>query len=95
MTDPIVCLKPSYYFMATFGYRAPWKRYITQMQILQFFTVFMLINTFFIVDYLVVPFECCGSKLVAFCSQAVNVLYLSLFVKFYLKQYSTTPKKKV
>lgn len=94
-----------YYFASSVWGSKPWyRRYITQMQIAQFFSVFALIFVFayFYVQspISVVPRDdsflpalefvrgCQGDAWTVAFAQLVNVSFLVLFINFYLHTYS-------
>ena len=96
-----------YYFVSTFGIRPWWRKYLTKLQLIQFFTVFFMIWYWFYLclkigndkinyDYINGDISCDGNYTrpwVVFVSQGVNITFLTLFGNFYYQQY-TKPKKK-
>lgn len=81
----------SYYTLATFPSLAPylwWKKYLTQLQIVQF-----LIVIAFTLQPLFIP-GCKFPKSIILVSTALACLFIYLFVDFYLKAYKKQRKAK-
>jgi len=82
-----------YYMITTLGYSVWWKRYLTLMQIVQFF--FDLFSTW---PYLLVlrafqVWECRGSMNTVYFGQAVGISFIYLFTTFYVKSYGQEEEK--
>jgi hypothetical protein len=96
-----------YYFSSSaFGNNPWWKKYITMMQIGQFFTVFATIVAFtfaYVRAPVLAPLgtwpplsftpACAGKPEVVIVSQLVNVSYLALFINFARKTYGNKGNK--
>eukprot|EP01084_Bolivina_argentea_P045142 83091_1 len=95
-----------YYFVSTFGIRVWWKRHLTKLQLIQFFTVFTFIFYWFSqclkiendwrnYNYMVGDIYCSGNYTrpwVIVISQIVNITFLALFGNFYYQAY-TKPRR--
>lgn len=72
---------------AAVQYNPWWKKWLTSAQIVQFIMVFgVIIAFFFYRDYLGHP--CQGDTAIIWLSQAVNLVFLFFFVKFFVESYS-------
>jgi fatty acid elongase 3 len=79
-----------YYFMiTTLGYTVWWKRYLTMMQIVQFFLDLgvtwphlLFLRSFHI-------WECRGEMWTVYFGQAVGISFVYLFTEFYVKSYGS------
>lgn len=79
----------SYYFLATFGSMKPylgWKKYLTQMQIVQFFIIIACC-----LQPLVIP-GCKFPRALLLIMVAFSFVFIYLFVDFYLKSYNRSKK---
>mmetsp|Transcript_42065 Transcript_42065/g.67633 ORF Transcript_42065/g.67633 Transcript_42065/m.67633 type:complete len:280 (-) Transcript_42065:40-879(-) len=98
-----------YYFVATFGKKPWWRQYLTQLQLLQFFTVFIWIFYWLYVcpniengdwknyDWIYGDVSCSGNYTkpwVVVLSQGVNITFLALFGNFFYQQYAKKSTKK-
>jgi len=84
------CFMYGYYLLSTFGWNVWWKKYLTQLQLLQF-VVFVLEGV------INLAFDCATNKTLI----VINTLYafslFSLFASFYKRSYTkkeTTPKER-
>ena len=99
-----------YYFVATYGKRPWWRKYLTTLQLIQFFTVFFFIFYWLFTclnikngdwinyDYLYGDVSCSGNYTkpwVIIISQGVNITFLALFGNFYYQQYTKPTKKRI
>jgi elongation of very long chain fatty acids protein 4 len=75
----------SYYGLALLGYTVPWKRYITQLQLLQFAVVFCH------AVYVLLYTKCL--KILPYSQMFVMANMLVLFGNFYVKSYKNKEKK--
>lgn len=76
-----------YYFASTFGYQAPWKRYLTQIQMIQFW-----FNTAVLVLWIAIK-HLYGAPCVARTDSVLlvifaNVTFFLLFLRFYRRTYT-------
>jgi hypothetical protein len=82
----------SYYFLTTVGIRPPWKRAVTDCQIVQFVFSFG-VSGVMLYYHFGSGGGCSGMK--AWCFNAVfNASLLALFLNFHLKSYASNSKKK-
>ena len=95
----------SYYFMSTLGYRAPWKQYLTLMQMIQF--VFILIHSIYHLfqnitsspqfvtpqDFIIGVTQYWPSFL-SYTEFFLMLLMLQMFGEFYRQSYNNKDKKK-
>jgi len=82
----------TYYCLAMFEKMQPylwWKKYITQMQLVQFVLVFFH-STYFLLDE-----TCECPKPLIFLQSAHAVLFFGMFLSFYMKSYKKEQKLKV
>eukprot|EP01087_Luapelamoeba_hula_P002709 TRINITY_DN1242_c0_g1_i1.p1 TRINITY_DN1242_c0_g1~~TRINITY_DN1242_c0_g1_i1.p1 ORF type:complete len:275 (-),score=41.10 TRINITY_DN1242_c0_g1_i1:95-919(-) len=80
-----------YYFRAAQGYDVWWKKYLTQGQIVQFFTGFLLISYWFWIRN---DAGCKGGVVAASLAHAGNTILIVMFIKFFIDTYtkpSATP----
>ncbi|AES82531.1 putative very-long-chain 3-oxoacyl-CoA synthase [Medicago truncatula] len=83
----------SYYFLTTVGIRPPWKRVVTDCQIVQFVFSFAVSGLMLYYHFGSDGGGCCGMK--AWCFNAVfNASLLALFLDFHLKSYANSKNKK-
>jgi len=82
----------TYYLATTLKIKIPGKKYMTQMQIVQFVTGIIFVFTFLFMKYN--GYGCTGSEKPAIFSTVVNVIFLSLFYKFYLDSYKAKKAQK-
>lgn len=76
----------SYYAMALMGVAVPWKKYITQLQLLQFMVVFCH------AVYVLLYTKCL--KILPYSQMFVMANMLVLFGNFYMKSYKNTSSKR-
>jgi hypothetical protein len=82
----------SYYFLTAVGIRPPWKRAVTDCQIVQFVFSFG-VSGVMLYYHFGSGGGCSGMK--AWCFNAVfNASLLALFLNFHLKSYASNSKKK-
>ena len=79
-----------YYFVSNFGYSPWWKKYLTVMQMIQFWINILGLATFAVLRMLSI--QCAGTALSWSGSAFVNVSFYILFQMFYNRTYSTTKK---
>ncbi len=83
-----------YYMMTTLGYTVWWKRYLTMMQIVQFF-----IDMFATWPHLLFLrafgiWDCRGSMYAVYFGQAIGISFVYLFTTFYVRSYASTANGK-
>jgi len=79
-----------YYLIASLGHTVWWKKYITQGQIVQFFTGFFVVSFWFIIRS---QYKCQGGLPAAVFSHSMNCLMIILFFRFYFMTYKSKDKK--
>ncbi|KAK9690076.1 hypothetical protein RND81_09G103200 [Saponaria officinalis] len=81
----------AYYLMCSLGIRPSWKRFVTDVQIVQF--VFSFVVSLVMLYYHFTQFECSGFK--GWCFNAVfNASLLYLFIDFHSKNYKNKKRRK-
>ena len=68
-----------------------WKRHLTGLQIVQFILVFLII-CLFVATIRIVGTPCQGDLSIVWTSQAVNLVFLFFFVKFFIDAYGAKKK---
>jgi len=68
-----------------------WKRHLTGLQIVQFVLVFLII-CLFVATIRIVGTPCQGDLSIVWTSQAVNLVFLFFFVKFFIDAYGAKKK---
>ena len=84
----------SYYYLASFGPRFKkylwWKKYLTRLQITQFF-----INLGFLLNYIRDPTQCEWSLELTYIKSILMISFLVLFMNFYVQTYVFRKKKPI
>ncbi|EFA85325.1 steroid isomerase [Heterostelium album PN500] len=75
-----------YYLQTTLGNDCWFKRYITTSQIIQFLTGTAIVSHWF---YIRKTENCQGGIAPAIVSYVINTLFIGLFIRFYIKSYSS------
>eukprot|EP01087_Luapelamoeba_hula_P008835 TRINITY_DN2240_c0_g1_i1.p1 TRINITY_DN2240_c0_g1~~TRINITY_DN2240_c0_g1_i1.p1 ORF type:complete len:297 (-),score=32.87 TRINITY_DN2240_c0_g1_i1:77-967(-) len=73
-----------YYLRAALGHYVWWKKYLTQGQIIQFLTGFILVSYWF---WIRTEQQCKGGLLPAVISHAGNLVLIVMFVRFFISTY--------
>jgi hypothetical protein len=93
----------SYYFMATLGYKAPWKQYLTSMQMVQF--VFILVHSVYHIyvnsvaaypgtaDQIVIGKTQYWPNFLGYTEFFLMLLMLKMFSEFYISSYKNKENK--
>jgi len=80
------CFMYYYYLLTAMGRTVWWKQYITQGQIVQFFTGFFIVSFWFGIRSQP-QYQCHGGLPAAVFSHSMNCLMIILFFRFYFKTY--------
>jgi len=86
------CFMYYYYFLTSIGRTVWWKKYITQGQLIQFFTGFVMVSIWFIIRNQP-KYQCKGGLPAALFSHSMNCLMIILFFRFYFKTYKEESAK--
>lgn len=76
-----------YFFMHTLGYEMWWKKYLTQLQIIQFFFGMMCTWAPFFAVKVFRTWECSGEVWAVAFGQLVGLTFMVLFTSFYFRTY--------
>ncbi|EGC38932.1 hypothetical protein DICPUDRAFT_27790 [Dictyostelium purpureum] len=87
MNSFVHSLMYGYYTLALLGYRVWWKKYLTQLQLIQF--VFNILSSF-----LAIYMDCDFPNWMHWSMIAYMVSFIILFGAFYKRTYKSEPKKK-
>ncbi|KAL6055313.1 Sphingomyelin synthase-related protein 1 [Balamuthia mandrillaris] len=77
-----------YYMVQTFGYQPWWKRYLTQLQIVQFFIDMSATWPHIIAIPILGVWDCRGHIWSVYFGQAVGLSFIFLFTSFYIRTYT-------
>jgi len=83
-----------YYMMTTLGYSVWWKKYLTQLQIVQFFVDMFVTWPHLLFMRALQLWDCKGSTWSVYMGQYIGVSFIVLFTLFYMDTYVVVPPRK-